>query len=110
MMHQDIMGAKGKQVVDHINKNGLDNRRCNLRVCTVRQNAQNHKRFATNTSGYTGVNLEGKKWRARLRGNDSKKIHVGNFNTPEEAAVARDKKALELRGEFACLNFPDNDL
>jgi len=95
------------RMVDHINHNGLDNRRCNLRPCNYSQNNKNHRKRKDNTSGLIGVgwNKHVKKWRARIA-KDKKKIFLGYFNDKEEAGRAVDKKALELFGEFAVLNFP----
>lgn len=91
---------------DHINRNRLDNRRSNLRVSDRSLNASNRALQTNNTSKYRGVWLnEIGKWRAdiKVRG---KKICLGTFVTPEEAAHAYDATALKIRGEFAVLNFP----
>jgi hypothetical protein len=94
---------------DHINHNGLDNRKTNLRICTTSQNAQNRPKDTRNISGYKGVgrcmsrgcNYE---WRAEIKIN-GKKIHLGLFHSPEKAALAYDKAARNLFGEFALTNF-----
>lgn len=100
---------EGKLVVDHINGNVLDNRKCNLRVCTHAENMRNiTKRRKGNTSGYTGVSKCGKRWAASI-GDRGKTIYLGSFGNKEEAARARDLKAIELHGEFASLNFPIED-
>jgi len=100
---------EGKLVVDHINGNVLDNRKCNLRVCTHAENMRNTtKRRKGNTSGYTGVSKCGKRWAASI-GYRGKDIYLGTFGNKEEAARARDLKAIELHGEFASLNFPIED-
>jgi len=104
-MHRFIMDYPIGLQVDHINHNGLDNRKENLRVCNAAQNQWNQKSRTDNASGFRGVSLFGKKWRAHIR-ISSKKIYLGSFNAKEEAAFAYDKKAVELFGEFACLNFP----
>ena len=105
----DRQPREGKLVVDHINGNVLDNRKCNLRVCTHAENMRNiTKRRKGNTSGYTGVSKCGKRWAASI-GYRGKDIYLGTFGNKEEAARARDLKAIELHGEFASLNFPIED-
>jgi hypothetical protein len=114
-MHRVITNApKGKQV-DHINGNPLDNRKENLRVCTNSENQMNRGKQGNNKSGYKGIrhmkdkrmiNELSKPWQAKIQLN-RKKIHLGMYKTKEEAARAYDKKAIELFGEFAQLNFPE---
>jgi hypothetical protein len=103
-MHQVIAGAR---LVDHINSDGLDNRRVNLRPATNRQNQQNTRRRSDNTSGYKGVHwhaLRGR-WRAEIT-TDSRRIHLGLFDDPIQAARAYDEAANRYFGEFARVNFP----
>jgi hypothetical protein len=105
-MHRVIMNAPEGMDVDHINGNGLDNRRsCNLRVCTRAQNLKNMRKPSTNTSGYKGVsfNKQTGRWSAYYKLN-SKKHSIGEFDTPEEAAAAYDVYASKHYGEFARLN------
>lgn len=106
-LHRFITGAIKGQYVDHINHDKLDNRRSNLRLCTNSQNMQNCGKRKSNKSGYKGVwlNKANGWWYASVR-KDYKSYHVGHFRTAEEAARAYDLKALELHGEFASLNFP----
>jgi hypothetical protein len=92
-------------VVDHINANSLDNRRRNMRNCTPRQNNHN-RQFTGNASGFAGVYPQGKRWRASIQ-HKGRMIHCGLFDDKIEAARARDRKAIELFGPFACLNFPE---
>jgi hypothetical protein len=106
-MHRVILGAKASQEVDHINGDALDNRRANLRLCTRAQNAANRRLHANNKSGYRGVGYSGRQahpWAARIRVN-YKLLPLGNFATPEEAAVAYDRAALDHFGQFARTNF-----
>jgi hypothetical protein len=113
LMHRVIMNPPKDMVVDHINGDTLDNRRSNLRICTKRDNQRNHKRLSTNKSGYTGVHYrkDTEKWVATIGDLDSGTYHrIGEFLDPVKAAKAYDKKALELFGEFARLNFPNEDV
>lgn len=105
MMHRQIMKPPEGMVVDHINHNGANNRRCNLRVCTQAENTRNKRRFAAGKSRYRGVTPMGDKWRAVVSHN-GRTHYVGVYDTEIEAALARDRKAVELAGEFAVLNFP----
>lgn len=110
LMHRQIMNPPADMVVDHKNGDTLDNRKNNLRICTKAENQRNHKRLKNNTSGYTGVSFrkDTKKWFAHIGDKLSGTFgHLGNFLTPEDAARAYDKKAGEVFGEFARLNFPN---
>ncbi len=102
----ELLIPEADGVRDHINRDKLDNRRCNLRVVPQRVNAMNGPRRKNNTSGYHGVDHqgsrpEGQRWRARVG-----KKHIGRYATSEEAARAHDKAALEMFGEHVQLNFP----
>lgn len=104
-LHHFLFGkpVKGEEY-DHINRNPLDNRKCNLRLCSLTQNQYNRGTRRTNTSGYKGVcDKNAKRFRARIWHN-RKPIHLGYFNTKEEAAEAYNAAALRLQGVFACLN------
>lgn len=106
-MHRVILSPPGDMEVDHINGNPLDNRRCNLRICTHTQNLANSRKRAGCSSRYKGVwwDSNRRKWQAYIR-SASKRIHLGRFNTEEAAAAAYDQAALEYFGEFARLNNP----
>jgi len=106
-MHRQITNAPDHLVVDHIDHNGLNNRRSNLRLATFTQNCQNQRRLSHKTSKYKGVhwNKRNKKWAAQIHCNN-KKYYLCYFTDEIEAAKAYDKKAVELHGEFSCLNFP----
>lgn len=103
-LHQVITGAAAGMVVDHLNGNGLDCRRDNLRVCGFDKNAQNAQ-YRIGVSGYRGVHISGKRYRARIRFGDVH-YHIGYYATALEAADAYDKMALELFGPFAWTNAP----
>jgi hypothetical protein len=108
--HCQVMGFPDG-IIDHKNQIGLDNRECNLRLCSVSQNAMNSRKIK-NKSGFRGVCFDKRKWRqkrwyARIRNGEKKAIFLGFFFTSEDAARAYDEKAKELFGEFASLNFPD---
>ncbi len=107
-MHREIMRAPKGLVCDHINHNGLDNRKRNLRLCTHAQNCYNQRGGATGTSKYKGVSWDKRssKWSARIRCN-GKLYNLGDFDNQMEAAMTYDDKAVELFGEFAWLNFPE---
>jgi hypothetical protein len=114
-MHRQIMGpfdcAQGKsgKVVDHRNREGLDNRKSNLRLATRSQNNCNRKQ-KKGTSKYRGVcyNKRTKKWRAYISFNGIYKS-LGYFENEEEAGRAYDEAAKELHGEFASLNFSEEN-
>jgi len=113
-IHRMIMKPAAGMVVDHINGNGLDNRRCNLRVCTHAENLMNAEPFVNNKSGYKGVRYNNprhdtsKPWMAYCsRGFGNGDDYIGMFTTKEIAAYARDLDAAEKHGEFAYINFPD---
>ena len=104
LMHRLIMNTPHGMETDHINGNGLDNRRSNLRICTRSQNKMNTCLSSKNTSGYKGVcwNKNSKKWRAEIE--YKKSICLGYFDNKIDAAKAYNQKAKELFGEFAKLN------
>jgi hypothetical protein len=106
-MHRAIMNPPPGMLVDHINGNGLDDRRANLRICTPAQNCANRRPQSGRASPYKGVSPIGNgKYSAQI-GYQGKIIWLGTFEDEIEAAKAYDRKAYELNGEFAYLNFPD---
>ncbi|MHC4659502.1 MAG: AP2 domain-containing protein [Planctomycetota bacterium] len=106
-MHRLIANTPPHLVCDHINHIGLDNRKANLRNCTLSQNNANARSAANASSKYKGVswNKKRKKWAAYIK-KDSKQINLGNFNSEIQAAKAYDQAAKKYHGEFAALNFP----
>jgi HNH endonuclease len=91
--------------VDHIDHNGLNNRRSNLREATKAQNAANERKRPGCSSRYKGVIWQANRWAARIEVGDEKR-YLGRFISEEAAARAYDAAAREGFGEFACLNFP----
>ena len=90
--------------VDHIDRNGLNNQRSNLRICTNEENRMNHKKYKNNKTGFNGVVIDKKSFVAQIfvKG---KRIYIGCFPTPEDAALAYEQEAINYFGEFANLNF-----
>lgn len=110
-LHQFIMNPPKGKVVDHANGNGLDNRRENLRVCTKLENAWNKKRRKQQGAGsqFIGVypcQRPAGKWCIKIQC-DGEVTNLSPFDTPEEAARVRDRKAVEFFGDYAILNFPE---
>ena len=99
-LHNEIMEVEATGIVDHINRDKLDNRRENLRITTRGSNRQNSF-MCNNTSGYKGVdwNADHRKWRARLN-----RTTLGYFKSPEEAAHIYNQRAFEFYGRHAYLN------
>lgn len=106
-MHVLMLGKTPGLVSDHIDFDGLNNQRSNLRQITQQQNTFHQRLRKDNRSGFRGVFLnEHGKWVAFIN-NNGKTLYLGQFPTPEKAALARDDAAMELRGEWAELNFPE---
>lgn len=109
LMHRLILGIHGlgrSVECDHINGNGLDNTRANIRIATRSVNMQNRRKYGGN-GNYVGVKRSdnGKRWKARIYHN-GKPILLGTHDTEEQAAKEYDKAALTLFGPLAHLNFP----
>lgn len=105
-LHRLIMNAKSDEMIDHIDGNTMNNMKCNLRKCNKNQNMWNRQKHKTAQSIFKGVRItEYGTYRARISYNN-KRMELGTFKTESEAAKAYDKKAKELFGEFARLNFP----
>lgn len=104
-MHRLIMNPFNNMQVDHIDGNGLNNQKSNLRIVTNSQNGMNRVSYKNTTSIYKGVsfNKQLQKWESYI-GKDCKKYHIGFFIDEKEAARAYNNKAKELFGEYANLN------
>ena len=108
-MHRQIMNAPKGTPIDHKDHNGLNNTRENLRLATISENARNCEKTKRPTSSkYKGVcwNKKSKKWQAHIHYNGIS-IHLGLFDSEEDAAKAYDEAAKIYHGEFAVLNFPE---
>jgi hypothetical protein len=109
-MHREIMKIEDGLYVDHINGNGLDNRKANLRAVTIMENSWNMKKVRRKCwSRYKGVtwNSRRRKWIAQAMAGGEVN-YLGGFDVEREAAKAYDEKARELFGEYAALNFGAN--
>ncbi len=106
-LHRYIMRPPKGLQVDHINGNGLDCRKANMRVATRSQNCSNRgKQSGGQTSVYKGVRKVNRRWGAQI-GKGGKRCHLGYFDSEIEAALAYDRAAVNLHGDFASLNFPE---
>ena len=104
-MHQFLIDVSDGYEIDHIDNNGLNNQRDNLRVVTHRQNMMNKVKYKNSTSIYKGVcwHKQNKKWQASIR-LDKKLHYLGYFIDEKDAAIAYNIKAKELFKEYAYLN------
>lgn len=107
-MHREIMQPDDGLDVHHVDGDGLNNQRNNLRVCTRSENMGAFRRLTANkTSKFRGVSWYSRdsNWEARIK-IFGKKLFLGRFATEEDAANAYDKKSRELFGEFSYSNLP----
>jgi hypothetical protein len=106
LMHRQLIKTPAEYVINHINGCGLDNRRANLRLATVAQNAWNSKKRNPH-SGYKGVWFAADKgmWRAAIVCH-GKRLHIGYFSSKIDAAKAYDAAEIKYYKEFARLNLP----
>jgi hypothetical protein len=113
LMHRQIFGASPGERLDHVNGDGLDNRRENLRLATNQQNLRNSCKRCGGSSRFKGVSWDktARRWRARIHSGPkdqrgrAREVHLGLFDGEEAAAHAYDGAALASFGNFARLNF-----
>lgn len=113
IMHRVILDAPAGLHVDHINGDGLDNRRTNLRLATNRQNCHNRNVLnANNKSGFRGVywNKNDRAWVAEAHDNSGRKVRLGSHHSALDAARAYDSFVVRERGAFARTNLPHGTL
>jgi len=105
-MHHEVFRFIGidTELIDFRDRNRLNCQLWNLRPATKAQDTRNRTKQSNNTSGYIGVYSTQGRWLASITFN-GKQMHIGYYDTPEEAARARDNEAIRLHGEFASLNF-----
>jgi len=96
-------------ILDHRDGDGSNNKLSNLREATVTENQWNHRRSRTNTSGTSGVSWHKgeQRWHARI-GDKFKRIHLGSFDTLEEAVEARRQAEVKMWGQFARCSTPED--
>lgn len=106
-MHRFILGEFAPAIVDHINGDGLDNRRNNMRSATPAQSQANRRHTKRGIGSFRGVTPSptAGKWVAQIS-IDDKNVYLGTFSTVTEAAVAYDCAAIAARGDYAIVNFP----
>lgn len=105
-MHRLIMRPPESVIVDHVNHNGLDCRKQNMRLCTQRQNCQNRRPIKGCSSRYKGVfrPTHFSKWQSQIKIHGTR-VTLGRFDSERDAARAYDVAARQRFGEFACTNF-----
>lgn len=106
-MHREILKLTDKKIkVDHIDHNGLNCQRSNMRLCSDQENSRNKTKRKKGSSQYHGVfwHKAGKAWTASVAV-DGKKVYLGLFKDETDAAIARDEAVKKHYGEFANLNF-----
>lgn len=110
-MHDEILPHPPGVTVDHINGNSLDNRKCNLRFATQQQQCFNRSKIAGTSSLFKGVSFHKghRKWQSYIK-HQGKSVSLGSYAEEDDAALAYDKAACRLFGEYAQLNFTLEDI
>jgi len=108
LMHRVIMSAKKGQIIDHKNGNKLDNRKSNLRFCSVMENSQNSKVRQNTATGYKGVTESHNQFFSKIQF-FKKVVSLGSYESAEKAGFVYNKAAKILFGEFALLNEIKNE-
>ncbi len=108
-LHRLIMNAEKGKLVDHKDGDGLNCKKSNLRISTQAQNQQNRKKFKSSTGYKNVVGKDRKTFRYTITV-EGKRKYIGNFTKAVDAARAYDEHAKKLFGEFARLNFPENNV
>jgi hypothetical protein len=108
-LHRVLMNTPDGLVCDHINHDGLDDRKANLRNCTIAQNNANRRSARGASSRYIGVSRDRRrdKWVAHIK-KDGDEKYLGSYDVEEDAARAYDAAAWAQHGQYANLNFPEN--
>jgi HNH endonuclease len=105
-MHNLVTRNKTSNIVDHKNRDSLDNRLENLRICTPQLNGINHGININNKTGYKGVSLhKGTKNKIMQMTVNGKRTHIGSFVSASHAALAHDLWTIDVYGEYAYTNF-----
>lgn len=101
-MHRLIMNTPKDKIIDHIDGNGLNNQRKNLRICTQIENIKNQGKKSNNTSGFKGISLRKDTNKYRVRINvDNKCINLGNYTSKLKAYEVYCEACIKYHGEFA---------
>lgn len=106
-LHRLIMKPKSDEIIDHIDGDGLNNLRKNLRICTYKENSRNIH-VAIGMSKYRGVSYATKDaWKVSIINDNDESEYLGTYTDEKDAALVYDKYALKYYKDFANINFPD---